>query len=47
MVKEGDLTSGGEHTEQHTDGVLQNFTIDTYIIVLTNITPINTKFRII
>ena len=33
---EGDLTWGGEHTIQYTDDVLQNYTSETYIILLTN-----------
>ena len=41
MVTEGDLTWGGEHTIQYTDGVLQNCTLETYIILLTNVIPIN------
>ena len=36
---EGDLTWSGEHTIQHTADVLQNCTPDTYIILLTNVTP--------
>ena len=39
MLMEGDLTLGGEHTIQYTDGVLQNCTLETYIILLTNVTP--------
>ena len=38
---EGDLTWGGEHTIQYTDDVLQNCTPEIYIILLTNVTPIN------
>ena len=38
---EGDLTGGREHTIQYTDDVLQNCTLETYIILLTTITPIN------
>ena len=38
---EGDLTLGGEHTIQYTDDGLQNHTPETYIILLTNVTPIN------
>ena len=38
---EGDLTLGGEHTTQHTNKVLQNCTPQTYVILLTNVTPIN------
>ena len=41
MVMEGDLTWGGEHTIQYTDDVLYNCTPETYIILLTNVTPIN------
>ena len=37
----GDLTLGGERTIQHTDDVLQNCTSETYIILLINVTPIN------
>ena len=32
---------GGEHTIQHTDGVLWTYTLETYVILLTNVTPIN------
>ena len=38
---EGDLTWGGEHTVQYTDDVLQNCIPETYIILLTNATRIN------
>ena len=38
---EGDLTWGGKHTLQYTIEVLQNCTPETYIILLTNVTPIN------
>ena len=41
MVMERDLTWGGEHTIQYTDDVLQNCTPETYIIALTNVTPVN------
>ena len=34
----GDLTWGGEHTIQHTDDVLQKCILETYIILLTNVT---------
>ena len=45
MVMNGDLTLGGKHTIQYTDDVLQNCTIEIYIILLANITPINsTKY---
>ena len=40
MVTEGDFTLGGEHTIQYTDDVLQNCTLETYIILLTNVTPV-------
>ena len=40
MVMEGDLTLGGKHTMQYTDGVQQNCTLKTYIILLPNVTPI-------
>lgn len=32
---------GGEHTMQNTDGTLQNYTLETYTIPPTNVTPIN------
>ena len=38
---EGDLTLGAEHTIKYTDDVLQNCTPETRIILLTNVTPIN------
>ena len=38
---EGDLTWGGDHTIQYTDDVLQNCTPETCVILLTDITPIN------
>ena len=44
MVMEGDLTWGGEHTIQYTDDILQNRTPETFIILLTNVTPINSIF---
>ena len=37
----GDFTLGVEYTMQHTDDVLQNCTLETYIIILTNVTLIN------
>ena len=36
-----DFPRGGEHTIQYTDDVLQNCTPETYIMLLTNDTPIN------
>ena len=41
MVTEGDLTLGGQPTVQYTHAVSQNCTFETYIILLTNVTPIN------
>ena len=38
---EGDLASGGEHSIQYADDILQNYTLETYIILLANVTPIN------
>ena len=38
---EGDLTWDGEHTIQYTNYVLPNGTPETYTILLTNVTPIN------
>ena len=41
MVMEDDLTLGGGHTMQYTDHVSQKCALELYIILLTNITPIN------
>ena len=41
MVMGGDLTWGGEHTTQYTDDVLQSCTPETYTVLLTNVTPVN------
>ena len=41
MVMEEDLTSGGEHTLQCTNDVLYNYIPETYMILLTNVTPTN------
>ena len=41
MAMEGDLTLGGEHTIQYTDNVLENCIPETYVILLVNVTPIN------
>ena len=41
MVMEGDLTLSGEHTMQYTDDVLQNYTPEIYVILITNVIPIN------
>ena len=40
MVLEGDL-AWSEHTRQYTDAVLQNRTPETSLILLTNVTLIN------
>ena len=40
-VTEGDLTLGGEHTMQYTDDGSSNYILEPYIILLTNITPVN------
>ena len=45
MVVEGDLTLGGEHTIQYANDVLQNCTLEPYIILLTSVTPINSVFK--
>ena len=41
MLTEGDLTWGTEHTIQHTGDVLDSSSAETYIILLPNITPLN------
>ena len=41
MVTEGNLPLGDEHTIQCTDDVLQNCTHENDIILLINVTPIN------
>ena len=41
MVAERDLTSGGEYTMQYEDDVLQNCALETCMVLLTNVTPIN------
>ena len=46
MVMERDLTLGGKHTMQYTDDVLWNCTLETYIILGTNVTQINLIFKI-
>ena len=38
---EGDWTWGGEHTIQYTDDISQNYAPETYVILLTNVTPKN------
>ena len=41
MLTEGDLTLSSEYTKQHTGDVLDSCTAETYIILLTNVIPIN------
>ena len=41
MLTEDDLTLGGGHTMQYIDDISQNCTLGTYIIVLTNVAPVN------
>lgn len=41
MVIEGDLTLESEHPMQYTEGVLQNCTLDPYIILLNNASAIH------
>lgn len=38
---EEDLTLGGQHTIQYINDVWQNYTLETYAILLTSITPTN------
>ena len=45
MVIDEDLTWGGEHTIQCTDGVLWNCAPETCIILLTSVTSINSIKR--
>ena len=40
MVMEEDLTMGSRHTVQYTSDVSQNCTLETYVILLTNVTPV-------
>ena len=44
MMIEGDLTWGGEHTIQYKDDVSLNCTPETYKMLLTNVTPINSIY---
>ena len=41
MVTEDDLTLGGGHTLQCTGHVSQKYMLETYIILLINVAPIN------
>ena len=38
MVTKKDLALGGEHTIQYIDDILENCTLETYIILLINVT---------
>ena len=42
---DGDLIWGGEHTIECTDDVLWNCVLETHIIFLTSVTPINSIKR--
>lgn len=39
-MTEGDLTLGGKHSMQYTDNVSSNCTLETYVILFTNVTPL-------
>ena len=41
MVMDGDSILGGECRIQYTDDILQNYTLETYIFLLTNGTAVN------
>ena len=41
MVTEEDVTLSGECTTQYTEGMLKNCTLETYVILLTNVNPIH------
>ena len=41
MVMEGDLTWGVEHTTQYIGDVMYYCIPETYVILLTNVTPLN------
>ena len=41
MVTEDDLTLCGGHRMQYTECILQKCTLETYVILLSNATPIN------
>lgn len=41
MVTKDDLTLGGEHTMQYTAHASEKCTFETYVILLTNVIPIN------
>ena len=44
-VTERNLTMGGEHTMQYICALLLNCTLETYWILLTNVTIIKNKFK--
>lgn len=41
MVTEGNLTLGGGYTMYYMDLASQKYTLETYIILVTTVTPIN------
>ena len=41
MFTDGDQTSGAKHTMEYTEDVSLNCILETYIMLLTNVTPIN------
>lgn len=41
VVMERNLTFGGEHTMQYPDDLLLNCTLESCVVLLTNITPVN------
>lgn len=43
MLTEGDVTLCGNHTTQYTNDISYNCTHETYVILLTGVTPINNK----
>ena len=45
MVTEDGLTLGGGHTIQYTDQLSQKCALETYVILLTNVTPINLNWK--
>ena len=45
-MMEGDLTWSGEHKIQYTGDVLWYRVPETYIILLTNVTPINSTIKL-
>ena len=41
LLTQDDLTFGGGHTMQYTDHLSWKYTLETYIVLLNNVTPIN------